>query len=481
MEDQKMSTQIVKQIIRLIVVVIVLFPKISYSQQRNLSDKEIKIITEMLDKYVQKDLFSGSVLLVKNGKILFNKVYGMSNLERKTKITKNTEFHTGSIGKLFTSAAIFKLADQGKLSIDDNIGKYLDGFSKDISEKVTIRQLIFMTSGMRNYMVYDEFKSNPGKYITTGALLDLIKEKDITPAFEPGTSYWYSNSGYIVLGGIIEKITGMDYFKYIEENIWAPLKMKHTSFFAENHQSYHATGYTRDLNGKYLAADFSHFTPNACGGAYTTAEDLLLFTQKICNNTDFLSEKSKSLYFYGLNSWLKGTWDTIKSNPDLQFGWNGGCPGVSTVLSHLINQNITVIVLSNHSVISFEVAEQISKVMKEGSYNEVEIPIAEKVYATYIKDGIGEIRKKYTNQNIEYALNDIGYSLLTSVKTEEAIQIFAMAVEMYPNSANTYDSLGEAYMNAGNKELAIKNYEKSLELDPNNINAVEQLKKLKTN
>jgi CubicO group peptidase (beta-lactamase class C family) len=140
---------------------IVFLTGFSIGQAQVFSDNTTRTISEMMDKNRQSDLFSGVILLAENGKIVFDKAYGYADRENKKAMSTGTEFRLASVTKLFTLVSIMQLYDEGKLSMDDKLGKYLVGFSADISEKVTIRQLLTMSAGFGDYRQDQEYAKNP--------------------------------------------------------------------------------------------------------------------------------------------------------------------------------------------------------------------------------------------------------------------------------------------------------------------------------
>ena len=486
-----MKTKIFKLTI-LIIFFIISFP--GHSKGQELKGQELKVygneiglISKMMDQYENKDLFSGTILLAKNNKIVFNKAYGYADKENTIRISLNSQFRLASVSKLFTIVAICKLYDEGKLDFNDKIGKYLDGFSKDISEKVTIAHLIKMKSGFGDYLRDDEFRKNRSAFKTVDELLRIIKKEEL--AFEPGSDIMYSNSGFVVLGGIIEKISGKDYFEYIKNNILIPAGMEHTYFPDSPENKNEVVRYNRNILGGYKKL-LTTYPATPAGNACSSQEDLLKFIYIVCNSNNIISEKAKEMCFFDVNlNYINenGNKVTLSSGPKKVFAWTGGLPGVSTILVHVIKDDLTLIVLSNYSDISTEVAENIVSIMISGKHNDVLIPARETVYKAYTENGIDFVKENFTEltknyKNISQAsdiLNEIGYEFVKTKNIQDAINILKLNTELFPDDANTWDSLGEVYMLAENKELAIENYEKSLKLNPGNLNAAEKLKVLK--
>ncbi len=168
-----------------------------------------------LDKVVAGDLFSGTVLLARNGEVLFKGAYGQANKDFDTPNNIDTKFNLGSMNKMFTAVAVAQLAKRGKLSFDDPVGKYLstDWLPVEVAGKITIRHLLTHTSGLGSYFNEKFMNSSRALFRNVDDYKPLVA--DDRPAFEPGTKWAYSNTGFLLLGAVIEKVTGQNYFDYV--------------------------------------------------------------------------------------------------------------------------------------------------------------------------------------------------------------------------------------------------------------------------
>lgn len=231
---------------------------------------------------VEKDEFSGVVLVAEGEKPLFHEAYGMASREYNVPNLKTTRFNLGSINKFITEIAIEQLAARGMLSLDDKIGKYLPDYpNPDAAAKVTVRQLVEMTSGIGDFFG-DKFDATPkGRIRDLEDYLQFFAEDSLL--FEPGTDSQYSNGGYVVLGLIIEKASGNTYFDYVRDNICAVAGMNDTEHLeADVPVANVASGYTRKWggggeDGAYWRNNIYHRPArgSSAGGGYSTAEDLV--------------------------------------------------------------------------------------------------------------------------------------------------------------------------------------------------------------
>lgn len=275
--------------------------------------------------------FSGVVLVAKDDKPIFSKAYGLADREKRAANTTATKFNLGSINKTFTRVAIGQLVKAGKISFDDKLGKYLPDYpNKDAREKVTIRHLVTMKAGVGDFFG-EKFMAMPkDKLRTNGDFIPLFADQPL--AFEPGTNQQYSNGGYILLGAIIEKVTGQSYYEYVRENIFKPAGMSNTdSFEIDKLPENTAIGYTRrNPKGELLSnARFQPARGSAAGGGYSNAEDLLKYSVAL---------KSGKITI---------PYDDGSARKDGGLGVAGGSDGVNGILLINPQTGYTIIVLSN--------------------------------------------------------------------------------------------------------------------------------------
>ncbi len=275
--------------------------------------------------------FSGVVVVAKDDKPLFSKAYGWADREKRLANNLETKFNLGSINKTFTRVAIGQLVRAGKISFDDKLGKYLPDYpNRDAREKVTIRHLVTMKSGVGDFFG-DKYMAMPKEKLRKNSdFIPLFAEQPL--AFEPGTNQQYSNGGYILLGAIIEKVTGQSYYEYVRENIFKPAGMTATeSFEIDKLPDNTALGYTRrNPRGELLSnARFQPARGSAAGGGYSNASDLLKYSVAL---------KSGKLTVPD---------DDGAARKDAALGIAGGSDGVNGVLLVNTQTGYTIIVLSN--------------------------------------------------------------------------------------------------------------------------------------
>ena len=456
-------------------------------------DKAAKIqeVLSLAHKYGQ---FNGAALVAENGKVIYKQGFGLANMEWGIPVTTNTRFRLGSITKQFTAMLTLQLIEQGKLKLDAKITDYLPDYRPDIGRKVTIHHLLTHTSGIPSYTGMPNFFQEVSR--NTFKVDEFIKKYASGELeFEPGSKFSYNNSGYFLLGAIIERVMGKPYEQALKENILDPLGMKNTGY--DHHDTIiqkRAAGYVKTPDGYANAPYLDMSIPYAAGSMYSTVEDLYLWDQALYTDK-LISARSKELmhkpfldnYAYG---WLvTNAAFKLNDQPVQVITHGGGINGFNTTIVRFVGQKNLIVLLDNTSQNVERLSAVIRNILYNQPYDPPKMSIADVLMKTItekgVAAGIAQYRELKTKQATEYdfsepELNTLGYRLLQTGKVKEAVEIFKLNVEAYPQGFNTYDSLGEGYMLMGERELAVRNYKKSLELNPKNQNAVEILKRLES-
>jgi CubicO group peptidase (beta-lactamase class C family) len=320
---------------------------------KNMTDAQIAAsLGAYLDELSAGDKFSGVVLVAKDGKPIFEKAYGLANKAKNIPNNRETKFNLGSMNKMFTSVAIAQLVQAGKLSFDDTVGKHLPDYpNKDVANKVTIHHLLTHTSGLGSYW-NAKFEARKGSIKTVSDYISLFADEPV--AVEPGKRFQYSNSGFIVLGAIIEKAAGQSYYDYVREHIYKPAGMTHTDAYEMTADTPNlAMGYATD-GEKGSRRENSGTRPNRggpAGGGYSTVEDLLRFHAALRNHK-LLNQKYTELITAGKvemggAKYAYGFGDEV-INGKRVFGHNGGAPGIASDLSMYPELGYTSVVMTNY-------------------------------------------------------------------------------------------------------------------------------------
>jgi CubicO group peptidase (beta-lactamase class C family) len=367
-------------------------------QKTQQNEKRWDEFSDYMDKITAEELFSGVALIAKGDSPLFEKAFGMADKSQNIFNNIDTKFNLGSISKTFTSVAIAQLVEQKKLSFDDVIKKYIDDFPDEIANKITIEQLLTHTSGLGNIFT-PAYLENKDEVETIEEFMFYVVNQPLL--FEPGTQHQYSNAGFIVLGYIIEKVSGENYYDYIRKHITKPLGMNDTDFYKKNEYVPNlAHGYTMMNAGspqmtpsdgqpqrimrtpaageenislpppdgqpqrtllpptaeerKAMRKDNLSTLPligNPSGGAYSTVKDMLKFSSALTRNT-LLSKESTNIIMSDKVEARMGAYgygfEILVENGHRTVGHSGGAPGISAIFRILIDEDYTIIILSNY-------------------------------------------------------------------------------------------------------------------------------------
>ena len=307
--------------------------------------KEHQNIAALIEKSVNLYRFNGSILVCKNGKIIFEKGYGYRDIQNKIQNTQNTIFQVGSMTKQFTAAVILKLVEQQKLSLDDKVSKYFPDLKR--GDEITIKNLLTHTSGLSEIFRDTLFlKENKQKPISKQKLLSFFIDKPLY--FNPGTQYAYCNSGYVLLGLIIEKVSGKSYEQIVRDYILKPLKMVHSGFdFAGLQSRQKALGYIKFSRSESISSmPWDSTATYSAGSLYSTAHDLHLWHKGLLHNKVLTKESLAKAYTpflegYGLGCWI----DTIYQKRVISHG--GNIEGFTSYFGRIEDDDVCVILLNN--------------------------------------------------------------------------------------------------------------------------------------
>lgn len=457
---------------------------------------KVEQIEELLSTYKEYGKFNGSVLVSEQGKVIYKKGFGMANMEWDIPNQPNTKHRLGSITKQFTAMLILQLVAEGKLDLQTPISTYLPEYPKTSGDIITSHHLLTHTSGIPNYTAFPKFMEEESRNpYTPEEFVNMFADKALN--FTPGEKFSYSNSGYFLLGVLVEKLSGKSYEQMLQEKIFTPLNMKDTGY--DNHGyilKNRATGYKKQ-GGDYVNSSYLDMSiPYAAGSIYSTVEDLYKWDQALYT-TSILPKEYMTLYFkpyipaFGNSHYAYGWgvgYSKIGTSTDSIYaiGHGGGINGFNTNISRTTSNNSLIVLLNNTGGAPLnDMTKAIRAIMHGKAYDMPKKSVAEAVLAVIEDKGIAagishyySIKDSDSYSLGEREMNAIGYQLMGSDKIEEANKVFQLIIEEFPASANAYDSFGESLMKLGKNELAIKNYRKSVALNPNNQNGIDFLKKL---
>lgn len=441
------------------------------------------------------------VAVIQHGKVIKLGAYGVANIENNIATTDHSVFSINSMTKAFVGVAIMQLAEQGKLNVTDPISKYIDSLPV-AWQPITLKQVLSNSAGLPN--IIDEYEHVLAGGVEAAAWAQV---KTLPMQFNPGDRFQYNQTGYVILGKIITKLSGMHFTKFIAENQFKVVGMPQTRFGdCNNIIPNYAGAYTflTNVNGQWIKGDelknafaeFPVFFRTAAGILSTAKEmaDWILALQqgKLLKNKASLSTLWAPAI---LNNGQTGGFDDLLNGYAL--GWPvavrnehpAAAPvgGFRSALFVYPNDDLSIIVLSNLQGTN---PEQFIDEMA-GFYipdmkaaNGFGLPAAiKKLRQALLKQGFDnalkiarDLKKKDASFILtENQLNGWGYLLISQGQKKEGLNILQLNADLFPASFNVYDSVAEAYELNGNRALATKNYKKSLELNPDNKNAADKL------
>ncbi len=460
---------------------------ISYGQAK--ADK----IDKLISTYAEYGKFNGSVLVAEKGKVIYQKGLGLADMEWNVPNRPATKFRLGSITKQFTAMLIMQLVEQGKLKLDIPISTYLPDYPKKSGDIITIHHLLTHSSGIPNITSFRGFMKDISRNsYSPQQLVHLFADSALQ--FKPGERNSYSNSGYMLLGYIIEKITGKSYEQVLQENIFTPLNMKNSGYdLSRPLLKNRARGYEK--NGRlYINANFIDMSvPYAAGALYSTVEDLYLWDQALYGNQLLRKENMDLLfikhipaggghYGYGWNIYKMPLGNTAERIDVI--GHGGGIDGFNTQLIRMPSDKSFIVLLNNTGQAPLnEMTEAIAAILHNKPYDLPKRSVAFALGDRIEKDGVPAALEYYKSIKdatgyylAEGEMNGTGYQFLQSGKVKEAAAIFKLNTQAFPKSSNVYDSYGEALMALGNKTAALENYKRSVQLNPGNEGGIKILK-----
>ncbi len=307
-------------------------------------DKVQKKLTDYFDKYYN-DTFSGSILISSHGKILLSKGFGIANYEKGIPNTPDTSFNIASLTNQFTAMGIMILSDRGLLNIKDNIGKYIAGI--DHGNEITIHHLLSQTSGIDDSIFEQDSIKNVTSGLTPVKKIEALNGKKFELDFEPGVATFCCNTNYLLLGYIIEKVSGESYEEFINKNIFKPLEMDNSGYYHEDvNDDNHAVGYS-SLSPKPVKADMKGIEyAYAAGGLYSSVEDLYKWDQALYTDKLIKKQTLDKVFAKYTNSYGYG-WYISDDKEGVIAQIEGVANGANTFIIRYIGKNQLIILLSN--------------------------------------------------------------------------------------------------------------------------------------
>ena len=440
---------------------------------RNSTEQKPNYINQidcLMTKSFERDLFNGNVLVVKDNKIIYRKSFGFTDETKQTALNKKSIFNIGSIAKEFNAVSIMILVERGLLNLDDKIAKFNLGLPK-WSEKVTIRHLLNYASGIPPIESGLTIVNDEGTW-------NILKSND-TLLFEPGTSYRYDNGNVFLQRRIIEKVSGISFEEFVIKNIVKPLKMTNSIFDPKSGYKNRTSCY--DMNNvrcpelKFIS-----------GWLWVDINDMYKWIEALNSNRLISKESFQTLLSNPYAPDEGGSLGRYIEKDSLQ-RHNGISYKFESIYLNDFKNNITIILLSNNLNKVWDLGYTIHNLMLGKAY---EIP-KKSIYQAIRKEALTDLNKAIATYNLlkknykeKYSfenpaeLNKLGYELLRAGKNRETIEIFKLAVKEFPNNANLFDSLGEAYYTNKQYDLALNSYNHAISLGETTGNSKKMAEKI---
>ncbi len=485
----------------------------SCSQIQNKSKIKAETKSDKYKSYLSelhvRGQFNGNALIIENGEIVFQGTFGIGNFDPIDSLRLNSIFRLGSVSKQFTAMGIMILKDKGKLSLEQDIRKFIPELPY---KGITIRHLLNHTSGLPDYsmLMNEHWKidlayDNPERFIAGNEdIIQMLSTHQPPVHFKPGEKWEYSNTGYNLLATIISRTSETPFDEYLREHIFLPTKMHNTSVYKytpsyDKQMPNRVFGFGTKFNGVDNFSTDVHYLNGAYGegGIYSTLEDLMKWDRILYTEVLVSKQTLEETFSPGI---LNNGEET-----DYGFGWfieilpngkkvvkhMGGWDGFLTNIYREIEEKNCIITLTNNNSRYFNIDSGLIDILHNKPPKFPKIFIADEIGEKIHLEGITAAMNYYEKLKLErpdeyifneFELNFLGYELLGDSKVDESIAIFKLNLEEYPNSANVYDSYGDALLVKGDTINALKNFKKVKTIDStfsdikNKIKILEEIK-----
>ncbi|WP_111710120.1 serine hydrolase domain-containing protein [Lutibacter citreus] len=466
-----------------------LFITCLYSCKDTKTNSDINTYGEFIHKMNDKGFTTGNILVYENGKIVYQNSNGLRTIDTKEPLTLNSQFRLASVSKQFTGMAIMKLKEAGKIEYDQTVTSILPEFPY---KNITVRHLLHHISGLTDYerLIDENWKpedSTKTYILGNDEIIKVFYSVNPKLDFITGERWEYSNTGYLFLASIVEKVSGMHFRDFLKETIFEPLNMNNTVLYkyqinSDPNMPNRVFGYKKALNQVDLELNDYNIVNDVRGdgGIYSTLQDLYKWNQALVNNTIIPKRYLDDAFTSGvlnngeLTRYGFGWEIQSKSGEPKIINHSGGWVGFETFLHNEVDTNNGFILLTNNSGENFDaILDGLFNIIEGKPYvipkYQIEKEMAKKILGEDIDKGI-RVYHELKSDTIQYStsegtINGLGYRLLGEDKIDAALEVFKLNTEEYPKSANTYDSYGDALIKKGDSINALKNYKRCFKID----------------
>lgn len=452
---------------------------------------DIELLNTVMQQHIRLNCFSGVVLVARGDQVLYERAFGLADRQRNIANRPDTRFNLCSMGKTMTATLIMQQIEKGTLALDIPIRSYLPQYPLPNADRITIHHLLTHSSGLSNYMMHPDYEANKLRFNNLDSVMKVIVQMPL--AFDPpGKQFEYSNSGFIVLGKILETVTGKNYWEVLQSEILEPLAMEHTwSRFPVGIQApREAVPYYVLSQTKYADARQEESPAFSDGGIYASAHDIFQFAWALLQNQLLLPATRNLMweprlaypnehYHYGWE--MRPTSDGI---PIYQHG--GGGRGFTTHLAILPSDSTIVVVMANYRFPVWEITDDLVQCLRSGKAPVVDQQAEFALMAALEKGNPASILAAYrqspstqrppvTSPNLFIRTAD----MLHEMQEEElAMTLYQLNTELFPDKTFSWLGLAEHYRIHKQQELAIKYFQQVLTMDPRNSFAQNRLMEL---
>lgn len=463
----------------------------SCKQEKNVSKNET---VNKFDTYIQglmevHEIPGMAIAIIKDGEILHKGSYGWTSLAKDKAINEHTIFRLYSLSKLNTTVAIFKLIEENKLSLNDKLSDHFNNFPEKW-QNITIRNLLSHSSGLPDIR---ELTTELGdSSISDENFIKLVFDKEMD--FVTGEEWSYNQTNFLLLKALIEKTTNISFEDYVLKTQFASSSSKEVLFSANpfdsipNRTTYYS--FDKETNAYKIKTETPGKRNNPLSGVNITLDEYIAWNERMDGNK-LLTSQTKDLMWTPFNftksdrEFLNG-WDVYDSNEYKSFGFSGG--GVTGFRKYL-DKDLTIMVFTTgfkYYSVHNKAIDHIAGLVDKRLRND-QLALEEEILVTYflaenptsLESMYAEIKTANPDTNLESVFKSIGFLLFFQLeRSEEAIELFKLNVNEYPESYDTYGSLGYLYFLTGQHEVARENYVKALELNPENSYSERRIKEI---
>ncbi|MEL7247439.1 MAG: serine hydrolase [Bacteroidota bacterium] len=448
--------------------------------------------SSFLDQLEKHGEFTGSVLFAEEDEILIHRGLGFANASFEVANNKDTKYSIASIVKMFTAVAVLQLHEQGKIDLQKEVGFYLPDYANEaVKNQVTIEHLLTHQAGTTHSYDKDFFAIPKDRFQELNDFRPLFEQD--TLIFTPGSRYFYNDTGFLILGLVIEQVSGMSYYQYVADHIFAPAGMSNTGAFPlDEVVANRAVGYrnTGTIGAPFRENIYFITKGSSAAGFYATTEDLYRFSRALVGNK-LLEEATTQLMLTpkveGYNTFLGYGIDIDTRGASQILGHSGGWYGIRGEVMIFNELGKTVVVLSNRGDNGYQIVMEFFKNLLTGSannqlaYRETEEAINKAASAPDIRDFVQGLSSEQRQNIVESQVNTVAFNKLYNGHFEAGLKLLRLNAMLFPESVAVWKNQGRVQLDLGDRNSALESYKAGAALDPTDTRLQELVDGLEKN